>query len=122
MTTELIDYRNLALYVGFMAIEDEYKSKGMGYDSYVEAFEGWDVKGIARDGLCIGATYTKDGELHVAINPEWHGRWVTRSLLNAMFDMPKVIARPIPRGEAMYDYLTRLGFVDVGDDTLVKES
>lgn len=118
MATHLADNRTEALAVGYLAIDWH---EDMPRDQYERAFEDWTVRGIVRDGECIGATYVKDCELHVAILPEWRKRWVTRGVLDEMFDMPKVIARPIERSDSMYNYLICLGFEDKGDKTLVKE-
>lgn len=118
MSTHLADNREEALAVGFLAID---WPEPMPVDQYERAFEDWTVRGIVRDGKTIGTTYVKDCELHVAILPEWRKRWVTRNVLNEMFDMPKVIARPIERSDTMYNYLICLGFEDKGDKTLVKE-
>lgn len=118
MTTHLADNRGEALAVGYQAID---WPAPMPIDQYEKAFSDYIVRGIVRDGRCIGTTFVKDGELHVAILPEWRKRWITRGVLAEMFDMPKVIARPIERSDTMYNYLVSLGFKDVGDKTLVKE-
>lgn len=118
MTTYLADNREEALAVGYRAIEWPSPTP---VEQYEQAFASWTVRGIVRDGQCIGTTFVKDGELHVAILPEWRKRWVTRKLLDEMFDMPKVIARPIERSDPMYNYLICLGFEDKGDNMLVKE-
>lgn len=118
MSTTLSPDREEALRIGYQAIVWPHP---VPFDTYVYNFREWTVRGIMRDGECIGAAYTRDGELHVAILPEWHGRWVTRSILRELFDMPKVIARPIHKHDEMYNYLICLGFRDCGDDTLVLE-
>lgn len=118
MSTHLADNREEALAIGYEAMDGP---SVLTVEQYEQAFSDWQVRGIVRNGTCIGATYVKNGELHVAILPEWRKRWVTRNLLSQMFDMPKVIARPIERSDPMYSYLVALGFKDIGEKTLVKE-
>jgi hypothetical protein len=118
MATTLGDNRELALLVGYVSIE---WPQFVPYKQYKSNFEDWTVRSVERDGECIGAVYTKDGELHVAILPPFHKRWVTRRVLRELFDMPKVIVKPLERDDPMFGYLLRLGFKDVGDKTLIKE-
>jgi len=118
VTTTLTDNREAALKVGFDAVK---WPDGLSYDAYQAAFAPWEVKAIERDGECIGAAYTKDCELHIAIDRKWQKRWCSRGILKQLFDMPKVIARPIEREDIMYSYLTSLGFKDQGNKTLVLE-
>lgn len=118
MATTLGDNRELALLVGYVSIEwPEF----VPYKQYKSNFDGWTVRSVERDGECIGAVYTKDGELHLAILPTFHKRWVTRKVLDQMFDMPKVIVRPLDKDDPVFSYLLRLGFKDAGDKTLIKE-
>lgn len=118
MATKLGDNRRLALLVGYVSIEWPHF---VPYKVYEANFADWQVRSIERNGECIGAVYTKNGELHLAVLPPFHKRWATKSVLKEMFDMPKVIAKPIKKDDPVYSYLTRLGFTDIGDDTLVKE-
>ncbi|MFC0302782.1 hypothetical protein ACFSTI_25170 [Rhizorhabdus histidinilytica] len=118
MSTKLGDNRDAALKVGFEAIDWPYP---ITFEQYLEAFKDWVVRAIERDGVPIGTAFTHDGELHIAILPQWRRRWVTRNILCELFDMPKVIARPIEREDIMYSYLVSLGFKDIGDKTLILE-
>lgn len=118
MATTLGNNRELALLIGYVSIEWPHF---VPYKQYKSNFDGWTVRTIDRDGESIGAVYTKDGELHIAVLPPFQKRWATRSVLKEMFDMPKVIVKPLTSDNPVYGYLIRLGFKDIGDNTLEKE-
>ena len=121
MTTWLSDDRPAALRLAYDIHKDELAKHGKTRAEFEQFLEEWDVQAIVRDHEVIGTRYTKDGRLHVSVHPKWHGRWMTRTILKAIFDMPRVIVRPITPKDPVYGILTRLGFADIGSDTMVKE-
>jgi len=118
MTTALTDDRDSALRVGYTATDWHIE---MSYDDYVKFASDWDVKAISREGSVIGAVYSKNGETHVSILPEWRKRWLTKKLLKDLL-ANTTITRVTPGHDFMYNILTRLGFVPRDDGTLARES
>jgi hypothetical protein len=118
MTTRLIDDRKSALLIGFKATHWHVETS---YDDYVRVAADWDVKAIERDGHVIGAVYSKNGETHVSILPEFRRRWLTKGLLkDILADM--TFTRITPGHDFMYNILNRLGFVPQADGTLIREN
>lgn len=121
MTTYLTNDSETALRVGYEVLRVKPIMHGVSFERYARNFAGWRVRAIERDGKCIGATYDKDCEFHMAVLPEYHGRWMTKGVIRQMWDMPRVIVRPLKKDHKVYGYLRRFGFADVGEDTLILE-
>jgi hypothetical protein len=118
MTTRLINNREAALQIGFDATDWHIP---MDYDAYLSITADWDVQAIVRDDKIIGAAYSKNGETHVSILPEWRKRWLTKGLLKKITaDMTHT--RVTPGHEFMYNILNRLGFILQPDGILTRES
>ncbi len=107
MTTQLVDDRDMALRVGFKATD---WVRTVLFVDYLSAMESWTIKAILRDGMCIGAVYSNNGEVHASVLPEWRGKWATKGLLREMFNGPVVTTQVVPGHEFMFGILERLGF------------
>lgn len=118
MTTRLTNNRAVALRVGFEATDWHVATS---YDDYVKAAADWCVRAIERDGMVIGAIYSKDGETHVSVLPEFRRRWLTKGLLKNIMD-GMTVTRVTPGHDFMYAILDRLGFVPQADGTLTREN
>ena len=85
MSTYITDDREFALISGYraaMLTPDVSNITGfISMEQMRDSLKEWDVKGIARDGKTIGMAISKDGECHFCIEPEYQGRWLTKSLL-----------------------------------------
>ena len=117
MTTKLVNDRDTALKVGFLATDWPTPIR---YDFYEKALADWDVKAVMRDNECIGAVYFKDSEVHASILPDWRKKWATKGILKEMFAQDKVSTRVTPGHEYMYGILSRLGFTQQNDGYFVK--
>lgn len=122
MTTWLSDDREAALRVAYDIHKDELEIHDKTRGEFEDFLADWTVQAIVRDDEVIGARYTRDGRLHVSVHPNWHGRWMTRGILKQIFDMPRVIVTRMPPENPVYGLLTRLGFTDIGGDTMVREN
>ena len=117
MPTLITDDRSTAMRVGYEATD---WSASVSFDEYERALEDWVVQALQRDGETIGAVFTKDGEIHVSIRPDWRRRWATKGLLRDLLDKP-IRTRVTPGHEYMNDILKRLGFTEQPDGMFVKE-
>lgn len=118
MTTAFVDDRDAALRVGYAATD---WSQPISYDEYKTALADWSIQAIRRDGEIIGAVFTKNGEIHVSIRPDWRKRWVTKGVLKTLFGQP-VFTRIAAGHDYMRDILKRLDFKEQPDGRFVKES
>ena len=119
MTTELVDDRELGLKIGYAATD---WGQPISFEVYQEVMKEWIIQTIVRDGRCIGAVYRKGDELHVSITPEWRRRWITKGLLQKLFNKNRVVTKVSPGHDYMYDILSRLGFKKTFDNWMVKEN
>lgn len=118
MATRLVNDRESALAIGFKATDWHVPIE---YDVYVNIAADWDVKAIERDGSIIGAIYSKNGETHVSVLPEFRRRWLTKGLLkDILADM--TFTRVTPGHDFMYSILNRLGFVPLADGIVTREN
>lgn len=117
MSTQLVDDRAQGLQIGFEATD---WTRPITFNEYENGVKDWTIRTIERDGRPIGAVYTKDGEVHISIKPEWRKKWLTKGLIGELFP-PKVTTRVTPGHEWMYDVLDRLGFKNDGTGLMVKE-
>lgn len=115
MTTRIVDNRELALRVGFDATDWQYP---MSFEEHAATAEGWDVKLIERDGHSIGAVFSKDGEVHCSILPEWRRKWLTKGLLTQLIADPAFFTRVDDGHDYMYGILARLGMKSRPDGTV----
>jgi len=119
MTTHLVQNREIALRVGYVATDWTDQPP---FERYTDALTDWDVQVIARDGLAIGAAFKRGPEFHVSVLPEWRGRWVTRGLLNRLIERPVSTTKVTPGHGRMFEILERLGFQHEGDGVFVRDS
>ena len=118
MTTELVANRMLGLQVGYVATDwNEQPS----FEVYGAALTDWEVKVIARDGLAIGAAFTKGPEFHVSVLPEWRGKWATRGILKELIAEPVSVTRVTPGHDRVNGLLERLGFEHLGSGLFVRD-
>lgn len=118
MSTCIIDDRTTALRVGY---ESTDWSVPISFDDYESALSDWVVQALLRDGEVIGAVFTKDGEFHFSVRPEWRKRWATKGLLRAVLEK-STHTQVSPGHEYMSDILKRLGFTEQPDRMFVKET
>jgi hypothetical protein len=115
MTTQIVDNRELALPIGYKATEFNFP---LTYERYLEIADDWDVKAIVRDDKTIGAIFSKSGEVHVSILPEWRRKWLTKGLLRQIIDRPDFFTQVDDGHDYMYDILARLGMQSRPDGTV----
>ena len=108
MTTVITDDRKAALVVGYIATDWTQKTS---YADYKALIYGWTVRSLVRDGVCIGAVYSKDGEVHVSVVKEMRGKWATRGLLKQIFTAENYKTRVTKGHEFMHGILKRMGMV-----------
>ena len=110
--------RAVALKIGYAATDwDDYIS----YEDYEAIAADWDLKLIVRDDTPIGAIYSKNGETHVSILPEWRKRWLTKGLLKEI--LADMQFTKVAKGhDFIYNILERLGFKRQSDGTVARES
>lgn len=118
MATVIVDDRAAAMRVGYEATD---WSAPLTFDAYESALRDWTVRAIQRDGEVIGAVFTKDGELHVSIRPDWRRRWMTKGILRELFAKP-VKTRVAAGHDYMRGVLERLGFTEHSNGMFVKEN
>ncbi len=56
--------------------------------SFKKSLKDWFVFGVERSGKCIGMGILKTGEIHFCISPEYQGRWLTKSILKQINQLP----------------------------------
>jgi hypothetical protein len=117
VTTVFVADRDAGLRVGYAATD---WSQPISYEDYQAALAAWEVQAIKRDGEVIGAVFTKDGELHVSIRPDWRKKWLTKGVLKMLFSQP-VCTRIASGHDYMRGILSRLGFKEQPDGMFVKE-
>ena len=110
--------RAVALKIGYAATDwEDYIS----YEDYEAIAADWDLKLIVRDDTPIGAIYSKNGETHVSILPEWRRRWLTKGLLKEI--LADMQFTKVAKGhDFMYNILERLGFKRQADGTVAREN
>jgi GNAT superfamily N-acetyltransferase len=118
VATEIVQNRELALKVGYVSTD---WANWPAWEVYDDALTEWEVRLIVRDGMAIGAVYTKGAEIHVSIRPEWRKRWITRGLLREIIPRPVAITRVRSGHEYMFGILERLGFEHRGDALFVRD-
>lgn len=118
MTTKIVDDRECGLAVGYEATDWSVK---IPFEQYAEGLKDWTVKTLVKNDQPIGALYTKDGELHVSIKPEWRRKWFTKSLYFELFVGKKVTTKVTEGHEYMYDILHRIGFRNAANGMMVKD-
>jgi hypothetical protein len=114
----ITDNRDLALKIGYAATDwEDYIS----YEDYANIAADWNVRLISKGETAIGAIYSKNGETHVSILPEWRKRWLTKGLLKEILaDMQ--FTRVADGHDFMYSILERLGFKPQADGTVAREN
>ena len=117
MTTRLTDDREDALKIGYVATDWHIP---MSYERYVEIAADWTVQAIERDNKIIGAMYSKNGETHVSILPEWRRKWLTKGLLKEIL-AGMTHTRVTDGHDFMYNILERLGYTPQPDGTVARE-
>lgn len=118
MATHLVPNRTLGLRVGYVATDWNEKPS---FKSYDDALSDWEVKVLARDGLAIGAAFTKGPEFHVSVLPEWRGKWATRGILKELIAEPVSVTRVTPGHDRVNGLLERLGFEHRGSGLFVRD-
>lgn len=116
MPARLADERAAALRAGY----DATPAPPISFERYTELLDDWDVKAIVKDDKCIGAAYFKGPEFHVAVLPEWHGRWMNRRVLHDILGSPDAVTKVRPGDEHVKNLLRRLGFHERADGTFAR--
>ena len=117
MSTQLIDDRDTALAVGYVATDC---AEAFSFADYRATLQDWRVRALLQDGQVIGAVYSRGDEIHVSVLPDWRKRWATKGVLKQLFAGARVTTTVVPGHEYMYDILARLGFVQLPDGQFVK--
>lgn len=108
MTTVITDDRKAALAVGYIATD--WTSR-ITYAEYKRLMADWLVRAIVCDGVCIGAVYSRGGEVHVSVVRNVRGKWATRGLINQIFSGNS--KTKVAKGhDYMVGILKRLGMVE----------
>jgi hypothetical protein len=118
MATSLVPNREIALRVGYVATDWTEKPP---YQQYADALTEWEIQVIARDGMAIGAAFTKGPEFHVSVLPEWRGKWATRGILKELIAEPVSVTRVTPGHDRVNGLLERLGFEHLGSGLFVRD-
>lgn len=108
MTTIITDDRHAGLCVGYIATDWHAP---MSFRHYKQLMRDWLVRALVRDGICIGAVYSKDGEVHVSVVKEMRGKWATRGLIKQIFSNGNVKTRVSEGHHFMRGILNRMGMV-----------
>jgi len=116
MPARLADNREMALRAGY----DATVNPPIPFEQYVALLDDWTVRAIVKDDKCIGAAYLKGPEFHVAVLPEWHGRWMNRRVLHDILGAPDAVTKVKPGDERVKDLLRRLGFTERPDGTFAR--
>lgn len=106
MTTLITDNRKAALAVGYAATD---WNEPISFKKYKESLSDWLVRSLMKDGICIGAIFSKDGEVHVSVVKEVRGKWATRGLLKQIFSNGNYKTRVSKGNEHMFGILNRMG-------------
>jgi hypothetical protein len=115
MTTRLTDNREAALKIGYLTAN---WTQPTSYEQHVDIAKDWVVKLIERDGQPIGAVFSRDGEVHCSILPEWRRKWLTKGLLRQIIETPNFFTRVDDGHDYMYGILERLGMTRRPDGTV----
>lgn len=119
MSTTLTDDREGALRIGYAATD---WTESVAFDRYRDALKDWTVRLMVRDGVPIGAVYTRGPEFHVSVIKAYRGTWATRSMLKQVIPEPIAMTRVMPGFGHVASLLNRLGFECRADGAYVKES
>ena len=118
MATAVINDRALGLTVGYAATS---WNAPVTFDQYAQALSDWTIRAIQRNDETIGAVFSKDGEVHVSVLPQWRRQWATKGLLRELLS-PPVKTRIAEGHDYMREILIRLGFAEQPDGMFVKEA
>lgn len=81
---------------------------------YAAATDNAELWPIIRGGRMIGGVLFKGHSIHIAVLPEWQGRWVTKSMLRAWRTQYEhecdLYATPDTSNRAACELCERLGF------------
>lgn len=64
-------------------------------------------------GKLIGGVFFKGHAVHIAVHPDWHGKWVSKALLKAYRQWThdcEIVATPEVANAAAREFAQRLGF------------
>lgn len=117
MASSIIDDRDLALKVGYIATD---WANPISYDDYTIVASDWNIKVLMRDSEPIGAIFRRNGETHVSIVPKWRKKWLTKGLLKELLTDTQ-FTKIADGHDFMYNILGRLGFVLQSNGTLTRE-
>lgn len=89
------------------------------FEDFCNYFEDWTFEYIYKGPVLIGASFHKDGFIHVAIFHEYRKRWAKRNLIkqlisNAMID-GKAYTTVFKNDEYRTTFAKRLGFKLIKD-------
>jgi RimJ/RimL family protein N-acetyltransferase len=70
-----------------------------------------------KAGVLVGGVFFKGQSVHIAVKPEWHGRWISKRLLKAYRQWThecEIVATPEVGNKAACELAARLGFKNQG--------
>ena len=64
--------------------KDEILEKGINFGDFCRYFDTWNFDYIYRDGELIGASFHKDGFVHVVISPLARKQWAKKNMIKQL--------------------------------------
>lgn len=119
----LLDKADLSIY--FDAEKIRYGDawllqKGITRESFMLFTRDWLSVGFAIDGVEVGGSLFDGKEVHLAVLPEYHGKWslLVEPWLKWLFKLKEIVDVRIPiENEKCIRFFDRNGFVRIAEDT-----
>ena len=96
-----------AVVAGFLACEEALRDH---VEAYVNVMAEWNPVAVCDDDKVIGVLTSKDNIVHLAIIPEYRGRWASRRIIR---DMLKYGTETTPGEDNTF--VERIGFRRAGN-------
>lgn len=110
---KVVKNRALGLHAGALALQD--KLPGVTPEMLDKAYEEYEIDAFTDNGWAIGALVTKGPEIHVAIIPGYHRRWLSMRLIRDVLGGIQarhgyVVTQVMKDNEIGMRFVERLGF------------
>lgn len=66
-----------------------------------------------KEGKLVGGVFFKGQTIHIAVHPDWHGKWISKKLLSAYRQWThecEIVATPEVNNQPARELASRLGF------------
>jgi GNAT superfamily N-acetyltransferase len=103
-----------AIEAGFTACKEELSEYK---DNYFKVVQDWNPVAVCDDDKVIGTLISKDNVIHLAILPEYRGKWASRRIIREMLKYGKTTNE-----SSKQDFVERIGFVKTGSMYELKET